>query len=238
MDDLNITMEEYIRLEEEKAQSMAIFRHSNMANAHYGKMEYYEEEDATLSCEPTVSPLNENEIDFRISFDESDDEDYMVIFDENSFSYKIIYVDNLKMDSENKNDKVNMPSSPGPTISHSDDLDFFKDFENEFSAITYNDDLTSKLTEPSQWISRLEEEVQELRRSVVGLRGDVARSITDQGKFTTWMVSCMTQLMVASSHTYHAFDSTLVGSSQLPNQRRTRCRTGDASTSASQQPDL
>nr|GFB84401.1 hypothetical protein [Tanacetum cinerariifolium] len=31
---------------------------------------------AALSCEPTVSPLNDNEIDFRISFDESDDEDY------------------------------------------------------------------------------------------------------------------------------------------------------------------
>ncbi|GJX65018.1 hypothetical protein Tco_0299361 [Tanacetum coccineum] len=30
-----------------------------------------------LSWEPTVSPLNDNEIDFRISFNESDDEDYM-----------------------------------------------------------------------------------------------------------------------------------------------------------------
>ncbi|GKB03004.1 hypothetical protein Tco_0831093 [Tanacetum coccineum] len=29
-----------------------------------------------LSWEPTVSPLNDNEIDFRISFDESDDKDY------------------------------------------------------------------------------------------------------------------------------------------------------------------
>ncbi|GKE79222.1 hypothetical protein Tco_1545342, partial [Tanacetum coccineum] len=29
-----------------------------------------------LSCEPTVSPLNNNQFDFRISFDESDDEDY------------------------------------------------------------------------------------------------------------------------------------------------------------------
>ncbi|GKD71243.1 hypothetical protein Tco_1325333 [Tanacetum coccineum] len=44
-----------------------------------------------------------------------------------------------------------MPSSPEPTISHSDDLDFFKDFENKFPDITYNDDLTSKLTEPSIW---------------------------------------------------------------------------------------
>ncbi|GJU00451.1 hypothetical protein Tco_1110789 [Tanacetum coccineum] len=139
MDDPNITIEEYIRLEEEKAQRHG--RTFNWQTATYGKMEY------SLSCEPTVSPLNE--IDFRISFYESDDEDYMVIFDENSFSYKVIYVDNLKMGSENENDKVNMPSSPEPTISHSDDLEFFKDFENKFPAITYNDDLTSKLTEPS-----------------------------------------------------------------------------------------
>ncbi|GKB88179.1 hypothetical protein Tco_0960451, partial [Tanacetum coccineum] len=32
--------------------------------------------EATLSCEPTASSLNDNEIDFRISFDESGDEDY------------------------------------------------------------------------------------------------------------------------------------------------------------------
>ncbi|GJS96104.1 hypothetical protein Tco_0803072, partial [Tanacetum coccineum] len=165
MDDPNITMEKYIRTKEEKAQRHG--RTFNWQTATYGKMEYYEGEDdsltnfeteypaivfddtsdTALSCEPTVSPLYENEIDFRISFDEFDDEDYMVIFDENSYSYKIIYVDNLKMDLENENDKVNMPSSLEPTISHSDDLDFFKYFEDEFPAITYNDDLTSKLTE-------------------------------------------------------------------------------------------
>ncbi|GJV33818.1 hypothetical protein Tco_1394218 [Tanacetum coccineum] len=108
--------------------------------------------EATLSCEPTVSSLND-EIDFRISFDESDDEDCTVIFDKNSFSYKIISVNNLKTDSENDNDKVNMPllPSPKPTVSYFDDLDFFKDFENEFPAIVYNDAQTSKsdlLTEP------------------------------------------------------------------------------------------
>ncbi|GJV50097.1 hypothetical protein Tco_1440309 [Tanacetum coccineum] len=36
--------------------------------------------EATLSCEPTVSSLNDNEIYFRISFDESDDEDYTPLF--------------------------------------------------------------------------------------------------------------------------------------------------------------
>ncbi|GJX23458.1 hypothetical protein Tco_0227903 [Tanacetum coccineum] len=108
----------------------------------------------TLSCEPTVSSLNNNEIDFRISFDEFDDEDYTVVFDKNLFSYKLIYANDLKTDSENDNEKVNMPMfpSPEPSISCIDDLDFFKDFENEFPAIVYNDALTSKLdfsTEPT-----------------------------------------------------------------------------------------
>ncbi|GJS56002.1 hypothetical protein Tco_0629364 [Tanacetum coccineum] len=97
-------------------------------------------------CEPTVSSLNNNEIDFRISFDESDDEDCTISFDKNSFSYKIISAYNLKTDSENDNDKVNMPllPSPEPTISCFDDLDYFKDFENEFPAIVYNNAQMSK----------------------------------------------------------------------------------------------
>ncbi|GJX75703.1 ribonuclease H-like domain-containing protein [Tanacetum coccineum] len=87
-------MEEYIWLEEEKAR-----RHGKVYNwetATYGKI--WDNEDvhdlgsvktefpaivfndtltseAALSCEPTVSSLNNDEIDFRISFDESDDKD-------------------------------------------------------------------------------------------------------------------------------------------------------------------
>ncbi|GJR17302.1 hypothetical protein Tco_0965829 [Tanacetum coccineum] len=99
----------------------------------------------TLSCEPTVSSLND-EIDFRISFDDSDDEDYTVIFDKNSFSYKIISTNDLKTDSENDNEKVNMHSLPllEPTVSCFEDLDFFNNFENEFPAIVYNNAQTSK----------------------------------------------------------------------------------------------
>nr|GEZ95007.1 hypothetical protein [Tanacetum cinerariifolium]GEZ95028.1 hypothetical protein [Tanacetum cinerariifolium] len=55
-----------------------------------------------------------------------------------------------------------MPSfpSPGPTVSYFDDLDFFKDFENEFLAIVYNDALTSKSdssTEPVEIPHRIDE---------------------------------------------------------------------------------
>ncbi|GKC64634.1 hypothetical protein Tco_1097232, partial [Tanacetum coccineum] len=63
MDNPNITIEEYIRLKEEKARRRTIVINDTLTS------------EATLSCEPTVSSLNNNEIDFRISFDESDDED-------------------------------------------------------------------------------------------------------------------------------------------------------------------
>ncbi|GJY79894.1 hypothetical protein Tco_0492645 [Tanacetum coccineum] len=164
MDDPNITMEEYIRLEEEKARRRG--KVYNWETATYGKI--WDNEDVhdlgsvenefpaivfndtliskvTQSCEPTVSSLND-EVDFKISFDNSDDEDYTIIFDKNSFSYKIISTNDLKTDSETDNEKVNMPSfpSPEPTVNCFNDLDFFKDFENEFPAIVYNDAPTSK----------------------------------------------------------------------------------------------
>ncbi|GJX81609.1 hypothetical protein Tco_0331090 [Tanacetum coccineum] len=127
MDDPNITMEEYIRLEEEKARRRG--KVYNWKTAMYGKI--WDNEDvydlgsvetefpaivfndtltseAALSCKPTVNSLND-EIDFRISYDESDDEDCT------------------------------------PTVRCFDDLDFFNDPENEFSAIIYNDAQTSKL---------------------------------------------------------------------------------------------
>ncbi|GJX48862.1 hypothetical protein Tco_0275707 [Tanacetum coccineum] len=171
MDDPNVTLEEYIRLEEEKARRQG--RTFDWQTTRYDKTEYYENKydsftnleteypaivfddisDVAFSREPTVSPLDNNEINFKILFDESDDEDYMIVFDENSFSCKIISVDNLKTDSEKGNDKINIPSSPSPepTIGYFDDLDLFKGFENEFPAIVYND-LKSKsdpLNKPS-----------------------------------------------------------------------------------------
>ncbi|GKB12678.1 hypothetical protein Tco_0846601, partial [Tanacetum coccineum] len=95
MDDPNITIEEYIRLEEEKARRRG--KVYNWETATYGKIWYDEDvhdlrsvetefpaivyndaftSEVTLYCEPTVSSLNNNEINFRISFDESNDEDY------------------------------------------------------------------------------------------------------------------------------------------------------------------
>ncbi|GKD06715.1 hypothetical protein Tco_1181689, partial [Tanacetum coccineum] len=46
------------------------------------------------------------------------------------------------------------------------------------------------------------------------------------------MISYMTQVMEASGQTYQAFDGTFQGSSLVVFERRTRQRTGEASTSA------
>ncbi|GJS22422.1 hypothetical protein Tco_0451054 [Tanacetum coccineum] len=68
----------------------------------------------------------------------------------------------LTLEYQNDNDKVNMPSfsSPNPTVSCIDDLDFFKEFKNEFPAIIYNDALMSKLdflTEPTVSTQHIDE---------------------------------------------------------------------------------
>ncbi|GJU25627.1 hypothetical protein Tco_1164248 [Tanacetum coccineum] len=82
-----------------------------------------------------------------------------------------------------------------------------------------------------QRLRRLEEDVHGLRRDVGSLRGLVERLMTDQGRFFTCMMICMTQLMDASGLTYQAFDGTFRGSSPLAFQRRTKQRTDGASTS-------
>ncbi|GKE05794.1 hypothetical protein Tco_1397812, partial [Tanacetum coccineum] len=95
MDDPNITMEVYIKLEEEKSRRRG--KVYTWETATYGNIWYDEDvhdlrsvetefpaivyndaltSEVLLSCEPTVSPLDDNQIDFRISFDESDDEEY------------------------------------------------------------------------------------------------------------------------------------------------------------------
>ncbi|GKE48576.1 hypothetical protein Tco_1479834, partial [Tanacetum coccineum] len=86
-----------------------------------------------------------------------------------------------------------------------------------------------------QRLGRLEEEIQGLHHDIGSLRGLVERSMTDQGRFSTWMISCMTQLMEASGRIYQAFDETFRGSYPVVFERRTRQRTDGAITSTAQQ---
>ncbi|GJS59314.1 hypothetical protein Tco_0654098 [Tanacetum coccineum] len=130
MDDPNITMEEYIRFEEEKARRRG--KVYNWETATYGKI-LYDEDVHDLRSVETKFPA--------------------IVFNDKLSSEKTLSYEPT-VNSENDNDKVNMPLflSPEPEVSYSNDLDFFKDLENEFSAIVYNDALTSKsdfLTEPT-----------------------------------------------------------------------------------------
>ncbi|GKB42247.1 hypothetical protein Tco_0887189 [Tanacetum coccineum] len=153
MDDPNITMEENIRLEEEKTQKRE--KMFNWETSKYSKIWYYEDVhdlgsvenkfpaivfndnltlNETLSYEPTVSSLNDNQIDFRISFDESDDEDYTnfdefnlkdetslsecdedeqnVLYFNDLFPLKVIYPGDSKSDQDNDDDdKIDIKDS-------------------------------------------------------------------------------------------------------------------------------
>ncbi|GJS13475.1 hypothetical protein Tco_0407947, partial [Tanacetum coccineum] len=68
--------------------------------------------DHEISFEPTVSPHHGDGIhfDFKISFDESDDEDYIVCYNKKSFSYQLTSVNNLKLDSDNEKVEINITS--------------------------------------------------------------------------------------------------------------------------------
>ncbi|GKB97429.1 hypothetical protein Tco_0983566 [Tanacetum coccineum] len=66
-----------------------------------------------VSSEPTISPHHVVDFDLKIeiSFSESDDEDYTVIYDNNLFSYKIISVNDLKLNTDNNDDKIKVKLS-------------------------------------------------------------------------------------------------------------------------------
>ncbi|GJU35067.1 hypothetical protein Tco_1183421 [Tanacetum coccineum] len=136
MDDPNITMEEYIRLEKEKLVGVVRFVKTEFPAIVFNDTLTSE---ATLSCEPTVSSLN-NEINFRISYDESDDEDCTILNpqhidefnlkDETSlsecdeeeqnvlnfndlFPFNVLYPNDSKSDKDNDGDKIDIKHSSG-----------------------------------------------------------------------------------------------------------------------------
>ncbi|GJZ57083.1 hypothetical protein Tco_0612577 [Tanacetum coccineum] len=151
MDDPNITMEEYIRLEEEKARRRG--QVYNWETATYDKIWCNEDvhdlrsietefsaivindvltSKVALSCEPTVSPINDNQIDFRISFDEFDDEDYTYI--------------RLEEEKARRRGQVyNWETATYGKIWCNEDVHDLRSIETEFPAIVLNDTLTSEV---------------------------------------------------------------------------------------------
>ncbi|GJR28481.1 hypothetical protein Tco_1104713 [Tanacetum coccineum] len=306
MDDLNITMEEYIRFEEEKAQRHG--RTFDWQTATFGKVESYEDEDdcftdfetefpaivfdntlttdTTLLCAPKVCPPNKNKIDFRMSLDESDDEDctemaetgfgaywdgtpsYVIIQDpvrrqcHRMIAYsisgrgqapeKVTDVDLFYLRSMDRG-TANVPHllaqylfrhaegrksgawlsgghfighlamhfrlfntwdwvAQGPERQQAAMAGAYQADEAGLAAEKGAQEIPAQAPPPpllvpqprtmSQKIERIKEEVHDLRRDVVGLRGVVESFTTEQSRVSTWLISCMTQLMDASGYTY------------------------------------
>ncbi|GJU59483.1 hypothetical protein Tco_1237249 [Tanacetum coccineum] len=127
MDESDLTIEEYIELHAEKAQRRD--QTFNWETTIYGKI-YCDDYDLLtgfeadfpaivyndaltsnhdVSPEPTTSIYNaiKTDFDFSISFSDSDDEDYTFINDKDSFSYKLILVNDLKPESVNDHVEIN-----------------------------------------------------------------------------------------------------------------------------------
>ncbi|GKA05196.1 hypothetical protein Tco_0684316 [Tanacetum coccineum] len=108
MDEANLTLEEYIELEAEKAR-----RHGQMFNwetATYGKFRYHENIDYFKEFETDFPASVSNDAvttDHKISSEPTITLSFMTKF----VSYKIISVNDLRTDSEDDNDEVNIPSN-------------------------------------------------------------------------------------------------------------------------------
>ncbi|GKE34953.1 hypothetical protein Tco_1454275, partial [Tanacetum coccineum] len=130
MDDPNITMEEYIQLMADKAQGRD--QTFNWETATYSKVyckdldsftEYETDFPAivyndaltsnqNVSSKPTVSIYNaiKSDIDFHISFSDSEDEDYTFIYNNDLSSYKLIPSNDLKPEPVNDYVEINIES--------------------------------------------------------------------------------------------------------------------------------
>nr|GEV30919.1 hypothetical protein [Tanacetum cinerariifolium] len=136
-------MEKYIRLEEEKARRHG--RTFNWQTATFGKVKHYEDEgdcsinfetefpaivfdNTIISYEPKVCPPNEIKFDFKISLDESDDEDYTrqpwLIYDVEGYTPGIVhsYEQRLKTILSRPVNRVHILDFAGLTLKMRHDL--------------------------------------------------------------------------------------------------------------------
>ncbi|GJR94546.1 hypothetical protein Tco_0266720 [Tanacetum coccineum] len=120
MDDPNITMEEYIRLEEEKA------RRRDFEN-EFPAIVYNDALTSKLDflTESTVSPQHIDEFNLKdeTSLSECDEEEQNVLYFNDLFCFNIIYPDDSKSDEDNDDNKFNIKqSSRGPLCKEIDNV--------------------------------------------------------------------------------------------------------------------
>ncbi|GJW43972.1 hypothetical protein Tco_0072771 [Tanacetum coccineum] len=129
MDDPNITMEEYIRLEEEKA-----CRRGKVYNWKTATYDFENEfpaiiyNDALTSkldflTKPTVSPQHIDEFDLKdeSSLSECDEKEQNVLNFNDLFPFNVICPNDSKSDKDNDDDKIDIKHSSGGNVINTDD---------------------------------------------------------------------------------------------------------------------
>ncbi|GJX17439.1 hypothetical protein Tco_0218271 [Tanacetum coccineum] len=120
MDNPNITMEEYVRYETEKA-----LRNGQMYNwetTKYGKINYigdinyprfFETKFPAIIYDDALSSQHVDEVNWKnkTSLSEYDDGKYNAIFNKVLFSYDIFFVSDLKSDKDNVDNKISIEES-------------------------------------------------------------------------------------------------------------------------------
>ncbi|GJU65523.1 hypothetical protein Tco_1247358 [Tanacetum coccineum] len=192
LDDPNITMEEYIRLEEENARNRGnVF---NWETAKYGMIWYDEDvhdlisiknefpaiafndslkSGETLSCEPMVSSLN-NEIDFKISFDDSDDEDYTTSLKILRMNLFIVYNDA----PTSKSDLLTEPILSPQHINLNNETSLSEFDKEEQNVLYFNDLFPFNIIQPDDLKSEKDNDDNEV--DIIQSSGDMALPPRDQ----------------------------------------------------------
>ncbi|GKE18428.1 hypothetical protein Tco_1426005, partial [Tanacetum coccineum] len=131
MDNPNITMEEYIKLEEEKARRHAygqLFNDLDFFKDFENEFPAIVYNNALTSksdflTEPALSPQHINEFDLKdkTSLSKCDEEEQNVICFNALFSFNVIYPDDSKTDKDNDDNKIDIELSSGGNVINTDD---------------------------------------------------------------------------------------------------------------------
>ncbi|GKC50421.1 hypothetical protein Tco_1073166, partial [Tanacetum coccineum] len=142
MDNPNITIEEYIRLEEEKARRHAIVFNETLTSeaalsceptpmvSYFNDLDYFNDfenefpaivyNDALMSksdflTEPTLSPQHIDEFDLKseTSLSECDEVEENILYFNDLFPFNVVYPNDLKSNKDNDDDKIDIEHSSG-----------------------------------------------------------------------------------------------------------------------------
>ncbi|GKA18837.1 hypothetical protein Tco_0698752 [Tanacetum coccineum] len=146
IDDLDITMEEYIRLEEKKARRR-VYNDALTCKSDF-------------STELTISPQHIDEFNLKneTSLSECAGEEQNVIYFNDLFLFNVIYPDDLKSDKDNDNDKIDIkqPSGdisviPSPNVIDTD-VDAYAQGSNNLLKTSHGIDTAY----PGLWMRRID----------------------------------------------------------------------------------